>query len=100
MVLITISGPPLFSLASSPTQSRPGVPGSVKDFSKSQIGVSMAAPYQVGDVVELKSGGPNMTVESCDDQEVVCIWFSKDETKRGVFPNNAVKKVGGWTGVG
>ena len=31
-----------------------------------------------GDVVYLKSGGPAMTVQNIDSNEVVCIWFNND----------------------
>jgi uncharacterized protein YodC (DUF2158 family) len=37
--------------------------------------------FQVGDVVSLKSGGPEMTVESIEsDGNVLCTWF--DSNKR------------------
>ena len=31
-----------------------------------------------GDVVQLKSGGPKMTVSRLNDGEVWCVWFDKD----------------------
>lgn len=37
--------------------------------------------FNIGDVVELKSGGPQMTVrgyEPADSQEITCEWFDKD----------------------
>jgi uncharacterized protein YodC (DUF2158 family) len=48
--------------------------------------------YNVGDVVQLKSGGPVMTVESrYDDEKVNCVWFdSKHVEKRGTFPDAAL----------
>lgn len=34
---------------------------------------------KIGDVVELRSGGPYMTVESVDENGYVsCTWYSKD----------------------
>jgi uncharacterized protein YodC (DUF2158 family) len=34
---------------------------------------------KIGDVVALKSGGPDMTVENIDEQgNVTCTWFEKD----------------------
>lgn len=30
---------------------------------------------QPGDVVQLKSGGPQMTVESVEEKGVICTWF-------------------------
>lgn len=34
--------------------------------------------FQTGDVVQLKSGGPKMTVSTLKDGEVWCVWFDKD----------------------
>lgn len=38
--------------------------------------------FKVGDVVELKSGGPDMTVEDITDDGVACVWFvyASDDT--------------------
>jgi uncharacterized protein YodC (DUF2158 family) len=34
--------------------------------------------WQPGDVVELKSGGPRMTVDNVEGEDaVVCVWFEK-----------------------
>jgi uncharacterized protein YodC (DUF2158 family) len=44
--------------------------------------------FKVGDIVQLKSGGPLMTIESAqDDGTYWCVWFSSkgDETKGGAF---------------
>jgi uncharacterized protein YodC (DUF2158 family) len=45
--------------------------------------------FKPGDTVILKSGGPTMTIESVETVEGVtyalCVWFVKDETKRGNF---------------
>ena len=51
---------------------------------------------KVGDVVQLKSGGPNMTVVDVyeEDRQAKCVWFFGDVTKMdGVFPFDALKKV-------
>ena len=40
----------------------------------------MAHDFQIGDVVEMKSGGPQMTVKKIGDDGVECVWF--DEKKR------------------
>ncbi len=53
---------------------------------------------QPGDVVRLKSGGPDMTVKEiyAEDQEAVCIWF-ENKTKRMEenFPLVTISKVEG-----
>jgi len=37
----------------------------------------MAGPFKVGDVVQLKSGGPKMTVtEELTDGKLRCVWFA------------------------
>jgi uncharacterized protein YodC (DUF2158 family) len=55
----------------------------------------MADQLQVGDIVKLKSGGPDMTVESFDDSivgmYVNCVWFDGSEVKRNRFPTAAVE---------
>lgn len=39
-----------------------------------------------GSLVQLKSGGPIMTVEDIDiDDSVTCIWFEKDENGNAIF---------------
>lgn len=40
----------------------------------------MAASFQPGEVVHLKSGGPSMTVDFEENSETCCTWF--DGTKR------------------
>jgi|HubBroStandDraft_4_1064222.scaffolds.fasta_scaffold253563_1 uncharacterized protein YodC (DUF2158 family) len=52
------------------------------------------ADIHAGDVVQLKSGGPKMTVERVgllphftdDVQRAYCRWFMVDEPKEGAFP--------------
>lgn len=39
--------------------------------------------FKIGDVVVLKSGGPEMTVENIDEQgNVTCTWFDKDNNRK------------------
>jgi uncharacterized protein YodC (DUF2158 family) len=50
--------------------------------------------FNVGDVVQLKSSGPLMTVESIDDDGVHnCTWFQERELKKGHFPEATLKLV-------
>ncbi|HEV2747529.1 MAG TPA: DUF2158 domain-containing protein [Allosphingosinicella sp.] len=48
-----------------------------------------------GDVVQLKSGGPLMVVESIDDYggttKALCSWFDKANHKNGLFPLPALE---------
>lgn len=50
--------------------------------------------FKIGDVVRLKSGGPNMTVdEIMDDNFVICIWFNpKQEKLRQKFHQDQLEK--------
>ena len=51
------------------------------------------AEWQVGDVVQLKSGGPVMTVDSlCADGGCNCKWFLKGEQRGGYFPQGTLQK--------
>lgn len=46
----------------------------------------MAAPFAPGDVVQLKSGGPQMTVELIDDTGMVaCTWMDGTKLERRSF---------------
>ncbi len=43
--------------------------------------------FQTGDVVTLKSGGPNMTVTEIDDTYVTCIWFAdRKQAQPSTYP--------------
>jgi uncharacterized protein YodC (DUF2158 family) len=43
----------------------------------------MAEQFRVGDVVQLKSGGPLMTVDGSDDNGmIVCSWFGRKAKRR------------------
>jgi uncharacterized protein YodC (DUF2158 family) len=50
----------------------------------------MATTLKIGDVVRLKSGGPQMTVDQLgtrEGQEIVrCVWFEGTSKKTGTFP--------------
>jgi uncharacterized protein YodC (DUF2158 family) len=50
--------------------------------------------FAIGDVVQLRSGGPKMTVHGVvSDGDVVCQWFEGNEVHDENFPNEALKKV-------
>jgi uncharacterized protein YodC (DUF2158 family) len=50
--------------------------------------------FEIGDVVQLRSGGPKMTVHGLvSDGDVVCQWFESNEVHQENFPKEALKKV-------
>lgn len=58
----------------------------------------MAETFEIGDIVRLKSGGPDMTVEntrgvSVDRVIVDCQWFAGKKLHRGAFDPETLVKV-------
>ncbi|RKJ98878.1 DUF2158 domain-containing protein [Alicycliphilus denitrificans] len=61
----------------------------------------MMSSFQPGDVVQLKSGGPEMTIADIGDysgydsgeQSANCIWFDNKKQNSHVFPLHTLKKV-------
>jgi uncharacterized protein YodC (DUF2158 family) len=53
----------------------------------------MAQELKVGDVVQLNSGGPKMTVAALQSEGAVrCVWFSPDgKPESAVFPPSALR---------
>ena len=50
---------------------------------------------EVGDVVELKSGGDFMTVKSIlvqEEEDIICVFFVNGELKEETFVNKTLKK--------
>ena len=52
----------------------------------------MANEFKVGDVVKLKSGGPEMTIEGIVyDENVTCSWFDGCKLRSGSFNIRAIQ---------
>lgn len=53
------------------------------------------ADFNPGDVVELKSGGPKMTIKKFEDlsagRSAVCDWFEGNKPMYGTFPLTSLK---------
>lgn len=52
--------------------------------------------YVVGDTVQLKSGGPEMTVKSVPTELIryyTCQWFAGKKLEAGQFPFESLKRV-------
>ena len=47
--------------------------------------------WKTGDLVQLKSGGPPMTVREVSDQGVECRWFDKDRLRSEMFVDGEVE---------
>ena len=48
--------------------------------------------FQQGDVVELKSGGPKMTIHGVKGSKATCVWFVGKDKKQDVFEVGTLKK--------
>ncbi len=53
----------------------------------------MAPKFKAGDQVELKSGGPTMTVDrlSTDSEHVTCNWFTGKKIEEHIFNQDSLK---------
>jgi uncharacterized protein YodC (DUF2158 family) len=52
--------------------------------------------FKIGDEVQLKTGGPSMTVEAeLESGKLVCVWFEKNTPKKDVFVKETLKKYTG-----
>lgn len=51
--------------------------------------------FHAGEVVQLKAGGPAMTVVGADDKGVHCVWYGEtnDEIRAGVIAAVALEPV-------
>jgi uncharacterized protein YodC (DUF2158 family) len=58
----------------------------------------MPESFNVGDIVQLKSGGPKMTVNvlmkvgGFHGGEYLCQWFGGKKLEQGYFPSDSLKK--------
>jgi len=50
----------------------------------------MADKFKIGDIVQLKSGGPKMTVTQVLERVVHTAWFAGSKKEAGAFPFDAV----------
>lgn len=56
----------------------------------------MSTSFKVGDIVQLKSGGPEMTVQtlpSTHNQYYTCQWFAGKKLESGHFKEESLKPV-------
>jgi len=54
----------------------------------------MASKFTIGDLVQLKSDGPRMTISNVFTNSYVhTVWFSGHEVKSGEFHSDVLKKV-------
>jgi uncharacterized protein YodC (DUF2158 family) len=54
----------------------------------------MATTFKVGDLVQLKSGGPVMTAgQPAPGREVTCYWFVGDEARKKRFAEACLQAV-------
>lgn len=53
------------------------------------------AEFKQGDVVQLKSGGPDMTCtgEKSENGDVWCQWFAGEKVNKDCFPPDSLKLV-------
>lgn len=51
--------------------------------------------FEIGDLVELKSGGPVMTVVGIAAASLRCGWFTEGEYLSGTFPSTALDRADG-----
>jgi uncharacterized protein YodC (DUF2158 family) len=59
-----------------------------------RIKQSAMEDFEIGNVVQLRSGGPKMTVHGLvSDGDVICQWFEGNAVHEESFPREALQKV-------
>jgi uncharacterized protein YodC (DUF2158 family) len=58
----------------------------------------MQNDFEVGQVVMLKSGGPEMTIETIDDygsghSQAHCVWFEENKRQSAIFEFHSLQGV-------
>ena len=65
----------------------------------------MSKQFKIGDVVKLKSGGPDMTIKKLDStydtkqsknvwlSSYTCQWFAGKKLESGSFPHDSVEQI-------
>ena len=48
--------------------------------------------FEVGDLVEIKSGGAAMTVEAVEDGWITCMWYIEDKFTRMKFDPRTLRR--------
>lgn len=48
--------------------------------------------FNIGDVVHLKGGGPDMTIVALEGGLFKCKWFMAGKLEQGVFPPDALER--------
>lgn len=51
---------------------------------------AMPTSFKTGDIVKLKSGGPEMTVTEVDPPNIYCSWFAGKKLEDGRFPRGSL----------
>lgn len=72
-------------------------PSLITDENKTE-GSNLMTDYQQGDIVQLRSGGPQMTVADVDDllgePSYECTWFRGEDLRRGTFKAHELVSAG------
>ena len=57
--------------------------------------MTKASQFEVGTIVKLKSGGPEMTIQSFSNDGVsaYCQWFAGKKLESGTFPEDSLEAV-------